>query len=101
MPSIILRPDNFLDPDGKFSRIVQVETGSELLERTIQAYKLQLPPHVDVYVYATPTGYTNRVRLDQLTSIPGTDPLYGWVYIRVPSTTTRPAEVPLARDSVA
>jgi hypothetical protein len=86
MPSIILRPDNFLDPDNQFSRIVQADSGSELLERSIQAYKLQLPSHVEVYVYTSPTGYTNRVRLDQLSSIPGTDPLNGWVYIRVHPT---------------
>ena len=83
MPSIILRPDNFIDPDGKFSRIIQASTGEELLEKVKQVYRLeQTEGRAEILVYNTSIGYTNRKRLDILDVIDGTDPVNGWVFIK-------------------
>jgi hypothetical protein len=82
MPVILLRPDNFEDRDGKFSRIVQADTGPELLQKVKEVYQLeQIPQDVTVRVYSGNSGITRRFRLDLLESLPGTDPLSGWVSI--------------------
>lgn len=83
MPIVILRPDNFLDPDGKFSRIVQATTGEELLEKVKQVYRLeQTEGRAEILIYNTAIGYTNRKRLDTLDALPGTDPVNGWIFIK-------------------
>ena len=83
MPIIVLRPDNFLDPDAQFSRTVQATTGFELLEKAKEAYRLfQTEGRAEIHIYTSSVGYTNRVRLDTLDLISGTDPLYGWVFVR-------------------
>jgi len=95
MPSIILRPDNFLDPDGKFSRIVQASTGEELLEKVKQVYHLeQIEGRAEILVYNTSIGYTHRKRLDILDVISGTDPINGWVFVKP----IRRAEAPLSTN---
>ena len=83
MPIIILRPDNFLDPDGKFNRITQAATGAELLEKVKEIYRLeQIEGRAEVFVYNSSVGYSNRMRLDTLEVLPGTDPLNGWIFIK-------------------
>ena len=83
MPAVILRPDNFLDPDGKFSRVIQASTGEELLEKVKQVYRLeQTEGRAEILVYNTSIGYTNRKRLDILDELPGTDPVNGWVFVK-------------------
>jgi len=83
MPIIVLRPDNFLDPDAKFSRIVQATTGFELLEKAKEVYRLQQTEgRAEIHIYTSSVGYTNRTRLDTLDLISGTDPMYGWVFVR-------------------
>jgi hypothetical protein len=83
MVVVILRPDNFLDPLHKFSRIVRAETGPELMEKAMQAYGFQNhPPDIQIYIYSSPPGCTNRVRLD-LEAGPFDErwPLTVWVFI--------------------
>jgi hypothetical protein len=83
MPVVILRPDNFLDPDGKFNRVVQASTGPELLEKVKDVYRLeQTEGRAEILVYNTSIGYSNRQRLDTLDVIAGTDPVNGWVFIK-------------------
>jgi len=92
MPAIILRPDNFLDRANIFSRIVQADTGIELLQKVKEVYEVeQIFQKVTVHVYSGNSGITNRIRLDLLETLPGTDPLSGWVSIHR-------ALVPLATD---
>jgi hypothetical protein len=98
MPAVILRPDNFLDPDGKFSRIIQASTGEELLEKVKQVYRLeQTEGRAEILVYNTSIGYTNRKRLDILDELPGTDPVNGWVFVKP----IRRAEAPPSTDSAS
>jgi hypothetical protein len=92
MPVVILRPDNFLDPDGKFSRVIQASTGEELLEKVKDVYRLgQTEGRAEILVYTSSIGYSNRQRLDTQDVLPGTDPLSGWVFIR-------PIKAPPAAD---
>jgi hypothetical protein len=98
MPVIILRPDNFLDPDGKFSRVIQASTGEELLEKVKDVYRLgQTEGRAEILVYTSSIGYSNRQRLDILDVLPGMDPLNGWVFIKP----IHRAEAPPAADPVS
>ena len=77
MPSIILKPDNFL----KDSVIIKADTGAELLEKAIATYHLEhVPKSLEVQVWSGPLG-TTRHRLDTLAVIEDTDPLFGYVRI--------------------
>ena len=77
MPSIILKPDNFL----KDSVIVKANTGPELLQKAIAIYQLEhVPTTLEVQIWSGPFGMA-RHRLDTLDTIEGTDPLYGYVRI--------------------
>jgi len=83
MPRIILRPDNFLDPDATFSRSVDVVSGSELVQKAIQAYGLKLPPRAELQIYTGARSHLRKIRLDLQEIILGTDPQFAWVFIRL------------------
>ena len=89
MPRIILRPDNFLDPDAQFSRSIDAVSGSELVQKAIQAYGLNLPPKATLQIYTGAMSHLRKTRLDLQDTILGTDPQFAWVFIHL-------AQVPLA-----
>jgi len=89
MPSIILRPDNFQDPSGSYSRIVRANSGQELLQRIEQIYGLERHMHLcEIQIYTSPQGVTNRCLLDLKEPLSETFPITAYVSIR-------PIKVPL------
>ena len=84
MTVIILRPDNFLDPTGQFSRIVKASTGPELLEAAKETYGFQQHPRsIEIHLYSSPPGCTGRRRIDTFTgTFDERYPLTVWVFIR-------------------
>ena len=90
MPAFLLKPDNFQFPVPM--KIVHAEDGPDLLDRARASF--EIPPHVTMYIYTGPRGYTNRSRLDTLHTFTDTDPCYAWVHLRV----THPVPVPPSAD---
>jgi len=83
MPPVILRPDNFLDPNGKPHRIVRVASAQELVQQIHQVYGLeQHIQSIELRLYTSPLGVTNRQRLDLTAPLSQTDPLTVYIAIR-------------------
>jgi len=83
MPPVILRPDNFIDPNGKSHRIVKVASAQELIQQIQQIYGLE--PHmqsIELRLYISPLGVTNRKRLDLTAPLSESDPLTVYIAIR-------------------
>ena len=83
MPPVILRPDNFLDPSGKSHRIVRAASAQELIQQIHQVYGLeQHMQSIELRLYTSPFGVTNRRRLDLTVPLSQTDPLTVYIAIR-------------------
>ena len=83
MPPVILRPDNFLDPIGKTHRIVKADSAQELIQQIHQVYGLeQHMQSIELRLYTSPFGVTNRRRLDLTAPLSQTDPLTVYIAIR-------------------
>jgi len=83
MPPVILRPDNFLDPNGKTHRIVRAASGQELMQQIQQIYGLeQHMQSIELRLYTSPLGVTNRQRLDLAAPLSQSDPLTVYIAIR-------------------
>ena len=83
MPPVILRPDNFLDPIGKTHRIVRAASAQELIQQIHQVYGLeQHMQSIELRLYTSPFGVTNRRRLDLTAPLSQTDPLTVYIAIR-------------------
>ena len=93
MPPVILRPDNFLDPSGKTHRIVRAASGQELMQQIQQVYGLeQHMQAIELRLYTSPLGVTNRQHLDLTAPLSQSDPLT--VYIAIRPIAVPGAEVP-------
>ena len=83
MPPVILRPDNFLDPNGRAHRIVRAASAQELVQQIHQVYGLeQHMQSIELRLYTSPFGVTNRRRLDLTAPLSQTDPLTVYIAIR-------------------
>jgi len=83
MPPVILRPDNFLDPIGKTHRIVKADSAQELIQQIHQVYGLEgHMQSIELRLYTSPFGVTNRRRLDLTAPLSQTDPLTVYIAIR-------------------
>jgi len=83
MPPVILRPDNFLDPNGKAHCIVRVASAEELVQQIQQIYGLeQHMQSIELRLYTSPLGVTNRQRLDLAAPLSQSDPLTVYIAIR-------------------
>lgn len=83
MPPVILRPDNFLDPNGKTHRIVRAASGQELMQQIQQVYGLeQRMQSIELRLYTSPLGVTTRRLLDLAAPLSQSDPLTVYVAIR-------------------
>jgi len=83
MPPVILRPDNFLDPNGRAHRIVKVTSAQELVQQIQQVYDLERHMQsIELHLYTSPLGVTNRRRLDLTAPLSQTDPLTVYIAIR-------------------
>jgi|LauGreSBDMM110SN_4_FD.fasta_scaffold604108_2 hypothetical protein len=83
MPPIILRPDNFQDPQGLHSRIVRASSGQELVQQVERAYSLDPYKHrIEIQIYTLPQGMTNRCLLDLTEPLSETFPLTAYISIR-------------------
>ena len=83
MPPVILRPDNFLDPNGKAHCIVRVASAEELVQQIQQIYGLeQHMQSIELRLYTSPLGVTNRKCLDLTAPLSQSDPLTVYISIR-------------------
>ena len=83
MPPVILRPDNFLDPNGKTHCIVRVASAEELVQQIQQVYDLERHMQsIELHLYTSPLGVVNRRRLDFTAPLSESDPLTVYIAIR-------------------
>lgn len=83
MPPVILRPDNFLDPNGKAHRIVRASSAQELVQQIQEVYGLERHmDSIELYLYTSPPGAMNRRPLDLTAPLSESDPLTVYIAIR-------------------